>query len=477
MGTAPFTDGPPGRRGGAQVNVTSGRLAERSGTAAVKPAAPSERYLRLVVLHFLVGALLFLVPVLATPFAALVVLRALWLGIESRRVDDLVTAIGYVVGSEVLLRMTGARVPWEAGKYLVVILAACAVARLVRGPFSLLPVTYFALLLPAAAVTITAMELPEAREAFASYLLGPLSLAAVALVCLRLSADRESLARLLWAIILPVVTMATYMLLTFVTTANVTFTDESNNLASGNFGPNQVATALSAGMLAAFLLLVVVGERGNRALLIGLSIWFLTASLLTFSRGGLVSFGVAAFLATTQMVTDLRRLVRLLAVGLVALVMLMSVIVPRLDDLTGGKLSARFSDTDTAHRSSIADGDWEVFLDNPVIGVGIGQSPLARTSDDAGRSAHVEYSRLISEHGAFGLVALLLLAAMVLRRLVRRGGARARAWSLAMMSWSLVTMAHADMRLAAVGALFGLGCLTTHLVDKRPVSSGRVQVT
>ena len=446
-------------------------LAVRSATAATATRRTSG-YRRLILAHVAVGVLVFAVHPIATVFGLVVLAQALRVALVGRRVDDSFMMIAYLAGCEVFWRMTGARLPWEFSKYLAVLVALSTLIRLAPRPRVGLAVTYLALLLPGCAIAVTAMDLGAAREALVSNVLGPITLAAVAGLAFSVTLTREAVSRILWSAILATLPMATYMLLMLVSVKNLTFTDEANAAASGNFGPNQVAASLSFALLAMMLLVVVVGEVRYRMVIIGLGGWFVVASFLTFSRGGLLSFALAAAVAAALMTADVRRfLVTIVVVALGAL-LLFGLIFPRLDAFTGGQLSRRYTDSTTSHRSSIAEGDLRLFLGAPLLGVGVGRSPDLREAGDAqGRQSHVEFTRLLAEHGAFGIAAMGALVAMAIAA-VRRGiGQAGRAWSAACLVWSLVTMGHSDMRVAAIPVAFGLACLRWG-PDARPDRAG-----
>src|SRR5439155_20159055 len=92
------------------------------------------------------------------------------------RLEDVMCVIAYITGAEVLWRMTGADVFWEIGKYaicLVFILALLRSGRL-RGP--ILPVLYFASLLPSGLMTFEQLNLNQAREEFSFNMSVPLVL-------------------------------------------------------------------------------------------------------------------------------------------------------------------------------------------------------------------------------------------------------------------------------------------------------------
>jgi uncharacterized membrane protein YGL010W len=86
-------------------------------------------------------------------------------------------------------------------------------------------------------------------------------------------------------------------------------------------------------------------------------------------------------------------------------------------------------------------------------------------------SSHTEFSRLLAEHGLFGLGALLLLALMTAQRFRQAQTPVSRAMVLSMMGWSLLFMAHSAMRLAAPAFLFGLAFVNPLFRRPPPVTA------
>lgn len=433
-----------------------------SGSGVLASAVTTRRsYGPLIAAHVAMGAAAFVWRPAATVMVIAVVAQALWAGFGSPRAESAVVAVGYLTGTEVFWRMTGARVPWEFTKYMIVLVCCTAMVRFALHPRSRLPLVFLAVLVPSSVITVLAMPLGEAREAIVSNLLGPATLGVVAVVSLSLVSDRDAAARVLWSFVVALVPMATFMALTLTTARDLVFTDESNLLASGGFGPNQVSAALSIGLLAITLLLAVLGERQDRALLVFLGGWFLIAMILTFSRGGVVSALVAVVLLTVTMQRDTRRMLITLATLGVSAGVVVGLVIPQLDSFTDGGLDKRYSEESTSHRGSIARSDLAIFTTYPLLGAGPGRSQELRGEGEAqGRQSHVMQTRMLAEHGIFGLVALLSLVSMVIRAVSRAEDQRERAWSMSLMAWAFVTMAHADTRIAAVGVAFGLGCLT-----------------
>jgi O-antigen ligase len=101
--------------------------------------------------------------------------------------------------------------------------------------------------------------------------------------------------------------------------------------------------------------------------------------------------------------------------------------------------------------------DWVLFLENPILGVGPGQSFGAHVIAFRAAAAHTEYTRLIAEHGSFGVIAMLMLLWMAWRRFRRTETTTEKGIGLACMAWAVLYMGHSAMRLSAPALMFGLG--------------------
>jgi hypothetical protein len=134
---------------------------------------------------------------------------------------------------------------------------------------------------------------------------------------------------------------------------------------------------------------------------------------------------------------------------------------PALDNFTGGKLKERFEDTGTSNRVEIAQTDVELFLEHPIAGTGVGLGyQYRRQMTGSGSASHTEFSRLLSEHGIFGVVALITLVVMALINIRRQKSIMGRALIAGVSMWCVLFMVNAGMRLAAPSFLWGLTFIT-----------------
>lgn len=413
----------------------------------------------LVAAHMALGLLVRASETAATLQALAVIALCAGTALFGRSVERLVLVTAYAVGSEVLWRMAGARVFWESGKLVVLFALGVGGLRLLRDRrgtrFALL---FVACLVPGAVATVLALGPLGARQALSFNLAGPVALAVAVVFFSNVRAALPSVQRVLWALALPAVAIATVAGVGILAAGEqLQFTTESNFEASGGYGPNQVSTALGLGSLS-FLLLAAVEHRLRlRAAQLLLASWMFVQALLTFSRGGVLSLVLAAAGAALAGAASPRQAVRTLVGGSAVVLVALSVVVPRVDDFTDGALSQRYDERSSTNRSVIAELELTDFLDSPVTGVGAGLGRAA--AGDQRVAAHTEYTRLVAEHGIFGIAAIVLLGSLAIRTL-RRSVTAGPVMVVALVLWPLVTMMHAGTRLAAVPFVFGWAQLT-----------------
>ncbi len=398
---------------------------------------------------------------LATLHVLLTIGGALWLALSSEKIESVAYAAAYITGAEVLWRMTGAELFWEIGKYGVAAIFIVAMIRHWRVKPAILPIVYFALLLPSALLTIQSSTLGESRLLLSSNLSGPFSLMVAGCFFSQLSLTRKDLLRIFLLLIGPVVGIATVAVLGLTTLEDIVFTNESNFDASGGFGPNQVSSIMGLGALATFLILLDNDVNLKlKVLFVGIMLFLSAQSALTFSRGGLYNLIGAIVLASIFLLQDSRtRIQFLLAVLLVSSISYF-VILPRLDNFTNGALSARFQDTEATGRVDIVRADLQIWFDNLILGVGPGVAKEHRAELGRRAAAHTEFTRLLSEHGIFGLAALLAFVAAVALNVWKARTARGRAIIVAISGWSFLYMLNAATRLVAPSLMLGLAFVT-----------------
>lgn len=388
--------------------------------------------------------------------------------------------LGYIAGSEVLWRMTHSSPVRQFGKYASVLLAGMAllaerwphapmwcrrndrayhsVPRLAheRRRIAAVPLLYILLLLPSAILRLAQPNRTTAWNDIDYNFSGPLALAVLSLYLWRLPVNRRELVRFLLSIMAPVVGIA-FLAFHSTMTSTVAFTNDSSYVTSGGFAPNQVSTMLGCGALVGVMLVVVMtNARPVRVTVIMLTVGLIAQGLLTFSRGGVFSFLLAAGVFGLFLVGEIRARRRVVVFATVWTLTAVALLAS-LDSYTHGALKRRFLDLRTTGRDRIAQGDIQAFREHPFLGTGIGLSrPYHRYFYGRDVGTHTEPTRMLAEHGAFGLIALLVLLCMLVCGYWQSPSRTGRALTAGFAVWALSIMLHSAMRVVAVSLALGL---------------------
>ena len=440
--------------------------------AVVRKLASRELKLTLLIsfAHLPLGVLLYNIGSLAILHPVAVFLVGLYWALKKQfSIERVALAVAYIIGAEVLWRMAYIPIPWEFGKFASIALITISLLnrRLYRVPR--LSLIYFVALLPSCLLTLWEFGLSGSREVLSSIMSGPLLLLFACWFFSNMYISPAELRRLLTAIIVPLISVGAVTLFYTVTLSDIRFSVESNFLTSGGFGPNQVSAMLGLGVFVALCCLVIFTNRVELKFYFGMATIFFTAqSVMTFSRGGIYN-AIGGFLALSLFqARNLSQGVKRIFPILVLATTFYLFIFPLLNNFTGGKLQERFEETGTTNRAEIIWSDVDIFLANPLFGVGVGISNEYR-EQYIGFSAmsHTEFSRMIAEHGAFGLIAILTLTAMSVTNLVRQRSTQGRALIAATAVWTALFMSNAGMRLAAPSFMWGLTFITISMPQSR----------
>jgi len=381
--------------------------------------------------------------------------------------------VAYIIGAEVFFRMSFAGLPYEFGKYAIIFLLSLGmiVDRHQRS-FPFLIVLYMLLMLPTIPLTIEFYPDADAIKGKLFFnLLGPLSLMVSTLYFYQLRLTNKEFINISRAIAYGVFTMALLVLFKVGDYASLEFTYSSNADASGGFSGNQVSSAFGIGVAIIGINLVLKNRLFHYLLIdIGLLLLFIFQGLMTFSRGGMLTGLLAVFMGAiffyfsnfSQLVSFLRHnFFKLIIAGGIAVGAFIVT-----DNVTGGYLSVRYFNVDergfqqkedlTTGRGDILKGDIALFFDSDLVGVGPGVSMWVRKTHN-GFAAHVEYSRMLADHGILGLIGIFILLGLPLVQFFKLLPRPTNQMVfVSFMVMALPTMAHAAMRLGMVGFFYGL---------------------
>jgi O-antigen ligase len=439
--------------------VASAPPARPAGHATPAALSLRERYLLLFLgLHAPMAIVLRAMATVPRYHALGVLALGVWWATLGRRPAWAVAAAAYIAGAEILWRMTGTGLFWEFGKYSASLILLLVFLRLPAHRTTYWgALLYLLLLVPSALITLQQLGPTLARDAISFNLSGPFSLALAVLLFSSVQAAALDLELVVFSLLAPtlgVLAVCTYATLT---AGAIRFYAESNYVTSGGFGPNQVSALLGLGALLSLLLALQSGQTWRRLAFVGLTLWFLVQGVLTFSRGGVINAVICIGFLLIHLVRQPRVRVTVFAVLVLFTFLGTAVIFPRLNEYTGGALQERYSSTATGMRRTLVEEELALWKENPMLGVGPGMSKYYR-ADMLGMevASHTEFTRLLSEHGTFGLLALLALVAIAGLAYLRAPSSLEKAWVAAFSGWTFIEMSHSAMRIMAISFLFGL---------------------
>lgn len=455
---------------GALTRVTWPAYAGTSPGAAAS-AFNLHKYLLLAGLHALLGLVCKQIPQVSTAYAWGTLLLGVSWASTQKKPEKIAALAAYVMGAEVLWRMTHAAAFWEFGKYAVIAILAVACQR--WRPIRSTPVAtwYIALLIPSSLLPLSELDFSLARQQVSFNLSGPLALAVCAAFFSRMRLDAASLLAIARAAVLPLFSISAVVLYGIVTATKLTFGTESNRLMAGGFAANQVSAAFSVGITLTALMAVLYctkQDRVQRAFWLTSAMLFGAQSALTFSRSGLYMScaAVVAAVISTAKTSRLRRVY--MVTGLSLYVVAMFVVYPLLNDFTTGALEARFNDTGVTGRDLLMRSDLEVWMQSPLFGVGPGMASEHRAITFYAAAAHCEITRTLAEHGCLGLAALAILCVDLWKRLRVVRDVRLRGFLIATASFGLICMASNAMRIVAPSFMIGLAFAVERMVERNP---------
>ena len=413
--------------------------------------------------HLALGVLISLDGRLATLHGALLVVSVAGLIIYNRSAVLSVAAIAYVASFDVIWRMSGAAMPWEAGKYCVLIFSILLAFRSGKIGRTLVPFLYVAVIVLSVPLALTTVEAPGFKffGTIRFNMIGPLSLCACAIAFGGQVISSRSLNYILLTMIGPVLVVSGVVFVGVLTGPEIRFISESNFDMSGGFGPNQVASSLGLGALIALILFQInCVSRGAEFALLSVFFVLVTQTILTFSRGGIYLAAISGFVSVALLALNPVYLIRSVLVGFVGLLVSMFFLVPFLMSFTDGMVSVRFGDSTPATRVDVVRNELSVFVEHPFFGVGVGASRYLGENANFVQMNHTEYIRVIIEHGLVGFVIFTLVLGRAVVKSILVGELVSRAILLALVTWSLFYFLIYGFRTAIPAVLIALGYLS-----------------
>ena len=442
-----------------------------------------QSYLYLILFHVVVGAMGFLLPFTAKIYGYSIFIFGVYYIIKKQnRNNEALIAAAYVVGSEVLLRMTGGNPLYEISKYgvMVFVLIGMYYSGFSKGA---VPYWIFLLLLvPSVVISVFVLNFDtDIRKAIAFNISGPVCLGLASLYTFRRKIALEEINRILLSMGLPIITCMVYLTFYTPNVQEVITGTESNFQTSGGYGPNQVATILGLGMFIFFSRVILDSKSKFQIILnliIALNITY--RGMLTFSRGGMITgfLMIVLLVVFLYFKSNFGGRVKLNYI-IVLVVFALFATWTYTSFQTGGLINKRYSNQDAAGRvkqsqftgrEDVAQNEINTFLKNPIFGVGVGKGAEVR-EDETGIQvlSHDEITRMLAEHGSLGIVALLILFFTPLVLYLEN---KFNMFLLCFVAFWFLTINHAAMRTAAPAFVYSLSLLNVQLGFPRKKSVG-----
>lgn len=434
-------------------------------------------YTSLIFIHIGIGLVVYLLPFLSKILSFLILLVGFIYVVKTRNKNNEVLFVAaYMVGSEVFLRMTHGNPFHELTKYSVIffMIVGMFYSGISKGglPFWI----YLLFLLPGVFVATETLNFStDMRKAIMFNISGPLCLGFAAIYCHRRKFTLEALNDLLLTLLLPIVSTLTYIFLYTPSIKDVVTDTQSNHETSGGFGPNQVATIVGLGVFILFTRIVL--QSKNKWLLflnVMLCVLMTFRGIVTFSRGGMMTAGlmVVLFLGVLYFFMGNKSRFKILQTVSFGLLLLTGVWLYS-SSQTSGLIERRYAnegvhgqkkESQLSGREDLISSELKMFLDNPVFGIGVGKNKEFREETTGIQAAsHNEITRMLAEHGSFGLIGFLIL---VFVPFVLYLDNKMHVYMLSFYVFWLLTLNHAAMRTAAPAFIYALTLLKIYALEK-----------
>tara|TARA_R100000935_G_scaffold7556_1_gene15956 strand:- start:163 stop:1521 length:1359 start_codon:yes stop_codon:yes gene_type:complete len=432
-------------------------------------------YIEILLLHIVMAGAIYLYR----PFSGMILFGVLlyftFIIIQNEnRNNEALMAAAYIAGAEVFFRMTDGMVFYETGKYSVIIFLV--IGMFFKGTSSkTVPFwTYLLILIPGIIVASFAGTYEiEFRKLIAFNLSGPVTLGVSALYCYYKKIKKKDFERVVIMLLMPLLAQMFYLYLYTPSLKEGIISLSGNYAATAGYGPNQISTVLGMGAFLLVTRLFVIKNKFINILdfiLLGMMGY---RAVITFSRGGVFTAIICMFTfiiifyykQNSREVGKINSRIFMLFSALILIWFYSSF-------KTFGLIENRYKSENAAGelKSDITTGRVELietelhaFYYHPLIGIGVGMGREYRQENlGIDINTHNEISRLLSEHGMLGVIALLILIFVPILFWTKF---KNNYYFLAFMAFWFLTINHSAMRIALPAFVYGLALL--YIVDEK----------
>ena len=440
----------------------------------------TSQYLKFVVIHLLIGLAIFFVPPISKVYAITIILVGFrYVILRKNANNEALYVAAYIVGAEVFLRMTQGNIFEQYAKYGV--MGILIIGMFFRG-FSKNAIMYWIfglLLLPGVIYGFFTLNFEtDIRKAITFNIIGPITLTVSAIYCYQRIVTFQQIKNIIDMLAYPLMATLVYMYLYTPDIKAVVTNTQSNFETSGGFGPNQVSTILGLGIFLFFIKVILNSKTiGIRNINIFFFLFITFRGIVTFSRGGVITGFVMIIIVVILLLVFTRsqgksKVVSLVVFGLIAL----SGVWAYSSIQTSGLIDKRYANKDAkgrvkesklTGREKLIESEFNMFLDNPIFGIGVGKNKEYREETTGIEAAsHNEITRMLAEHGMFGLFGLIIL---LVTPMVLYLNNKQNIFVFSFVVFWILTINHAAMRLAAPAFIYALSLLKVQFVDETTV--------
>lgn len=439
-----------------------------------------KNYLALIIVHIIIGVLIFYFPVLSQVYGYLMLIVGIFLVIKSQnKKNEVLYICSYIVGSEVFLRMTYGNPSHEFAKYCVVFFLFIGILYSGFSKSALPYWLFLVILIPGIIIANESIDFNvDFRKKIAFNLSGPICLGIASIYTFGKRVSVREIGNMLLFLGMPIVSTAVFVTLFAPNIKDVLRGTGSNEMLSGGFGPNQVATIFGLGMFI-FFTRSLLYSRTKIIFFTNLLLTFYISyrGFLTFSRGGMMTgFGMIGifmfFIYFYSKNTGKFKLNYLIVI----LTVVMSVTWVYTSIQTDGLINKRYAGKNAqgvekedkfSGRGELAGDEIEMFLDHPYFGIGVGKGTEIRSEKNGYLTAsHDEITRMLAEHGALGILGLMILFVTPLLYFL---GNKQNIYLFCFITFWFLTINHAAMRTASPAFIYALSLLKVRFDEEEAV--------
>ena len=436
--------------------------------------------LKNILIHVIIGLAMYNFKFLGDVYLLAIITYFIYKAFTSHKSNKslmLLYGCGYIVCVEVLLRMTGVAIFYEASKYTVILFSLIGIFSKGINYKSFSYVLYLLLLIPGIYITLYMFDYGlNIRKAIAFNLSGPFCLGISAIFVYGLKVNKNQILQLLNYSLYPLISILTYLFFYNPNVSTVITGTGSNFAASGGFGPNQVATVLGIGMFISSVKYFYFSKTQIAKLIdLGLLSLFAFRAVVTFSRGGVFTavIMIVVFLFFLYLKSEGKQKRKIMfSVLIFSLIASLTWFITTVQ--TNGFIEKRYANENargikkediTTGRTDLFEFELNRFIENPLFGIGVGRVKQLRFEAYGLHAAsHNEMSRIIAEHGSFGLLAFSILLFVPLLFHLRN---RKNIFFYPFYIFWLLTINHSSMRIAAPAFIYALSLL--YYIDEKPI--------